>query len=89
MINQEFIILFLLWHWVMTALYKDNLLPNKIEQLGHKIKFNLLLDLSECKFCMGTWGALFLCSGYAVYEGDCFIVLWGFMFASLEALIKK
>lgn len=89
MINEQLIVLFFLWYWFMCALYKDNFLPNKIEQLGHKLKFNLLLDLSECKFCMNTWCALIVCSSYALYQWDYRFIIMGFVFSSIEAFIKR
>lgn len=87
--NNDFIILFFLWYWLMCALYKDNFLPNKLEQLGDKIKINLIKDLSECKFCMNTWCALIVCSSYALYQWDYRLIIMGFVFSSIEAFVKR
>jgi hypothetical protein len=78
----------------MAALYKDNKLPNNLECLGNKIGYKhtvgwFFLKLSECKFCMDSWGGLFMASMYCYYVYDYKFIIWGIMCASINAIFRE
>lgn len=70
----DLILYYLGYRWLTCILYKDNLLPNFIGDLGEKSKGALrwfLCNLSRCKFCMDNWMALFCFAiPLTIYTGD-------------------
>ena len=83
-INESFIIFYLFWFWCMCILYKDNTLPNKLDQT----EIPILQDLSECKFCMDFWSSTILAAIYSYAIGDIKVLFWGVFCSSITALFR-
>ena len=93
MINETLIILYLVWYWIMCILYKDNLLPNKLENLGHKLGKNIvgyfILGVSECRFCMDFWSSSFAGLIAFSYCLDYKYLLIGVFYSSISAHFRQ
>lgn len=88
MINEHFIIFYLVWYWFMCIMYKNNFLPNKIDALGQKLNSELIQDLGECKFCMNFWSSSVFAVCLGLYMGDYNYLMWGIYSASIAAHFK-
>ncbi len=93
-IKESFLIFYIVWYWAMCVLYKDNMLPNKLENLGHKFKKNtfcawFFLGLSECKFCMNFWSSSIGGLGLCLYWWDYQYLFWGIFCSSITAFFEE
>ena len=93
-LNEGFIVFYLVWYFCMQILYKENWLPNKIDSVAHVFNINsffggLLLELSECKFCQNFWTSTIAAIIAASYYMDYKYLFWGVFCASIAAHFKE
>lgn len=89
----EFATFYLMFWWVMSILYKDNLAVNNIEKLGnwigHKTIFGkFFLGVSECNFCLENHIASIMAVCYSYYLFDYHYLIWGILCASINSWIR-
>jgi hypothetical protein len=100
MINEYFIILYLVFFWWTCILYKDNMLPNLICEFGERLQQSkkkiinkigiLLQELSSCFFCMDNWICLFFVAiPVSIYNQNFHYLLIGVLFSSISAHFRK
>ena len=88
--SESFVIFYLVFVWVCNILFKDNLLPNYLENMGQKLNNNwLLLGASECRFCMRWWIAFCLAGWYSLYMYDYQYLIWAICCSSISSIINK
>ena len=90
----NFIIFYLVFWWVMSILYKDNMIHNKLEGLGLKLGRNTSVggfidSLSQCKFCIENHTSTLMAVSYAYYCQDIKIVIWGFICTSINSWLRE
>lgn len=90
---QQFIIFYFMFWWVMSILYKDNVIHSKLESLGIKIGpknivGGLVCSLSTCKFCIESHTATLLAISYYLYTEDLNVLIWGFLCASINSWLR-
>lgn len=89
----EFTVFYFMFWWVMSILYKDNLIHRLLEKTGQRLGQATLIgkffdSLSQCKFCIENHTATTLAIGYAYYCQDIKILIWGFLCASINSWIR-
>ena len=89
----EFATFYFMFWWVMSILYKDNLIHRKLEQLGISIGHNtkqgsFICSLGECKFCIESHTATILAIGYYSYCLDYRCLIWGFICSSINSWFR-
>jgi hypothetical protein len=91
MIRQEsFIIFYLVFVWVCNILFKDNLLPNRLETISQKLKNDwFFIGVSECLFCMRWWIAFCMAAWYSLYMYDYQYLFWAIYCSSISSIINK
>ena len=90
----EFFIFYLVFWWVMTILYKNNFIFNKLEKVGHRFKANgvlsnFFLSLSECKFCIENHASTLGAICYFSYCLDYKVLFWGLFCASINSWLRE
>jgi hypothetical protein len=89
-LNESFIIFYLVFVFVCNILFKDNLLPNKLEDIGQKLNNNwFLVGASECLFCMKWWIAVCMAVWYSVYMYDYQYLIWAVYCSSISSILNK
>ena len=90
----EFFTFYLMFWWVMSILYKDNLAPNKLEKIGiwighRNILGRFFIGVSECNFCLENHVACIMAACYSYYLWDYHYLIWGMLCASLSSILRK
>lgn len=86
---QDFILFYLFMFWLMSILYKDNFLHNKLEAVSNTLKSSFIFELSQCKFCLDNWIGTFAAICLSIILWDWSILFWGILFASISAHFRK
>ena len=87
--SVDFLYFYLGMFWVMSILYKDNWLHNKIEALANATNSGFLWELGQCKFCLDNWFGSFAAICTALYLWDWKVLFWGIFFATISAHFRK
>lgn len=83
-LTETFLIFYLVFNWLTCILYKNNWLPNKLDETEKP----LLQELAECKFCMDFWISSIMSICFAYIMLDVRILFWGVFCSSITALFR-
>jgi len=92
-LNEMFLVFYLVFHWLTCILYKNNAAFNAMEDIGNGFKKGTVLNkfflgVAECEFCLNNWIATGLCLPLA-YLVDSHYIIWGILSASISAILSK